>query len=192
MSRRAPKAILFHFGGTLEAGRGGYQAMLLEKVNRVLRCGDRYDAVVACRIAKRFHEDSLRCLDRNRPLLKELSGQYRLGIVSNFYGNLAFLCDEIGYSSFFDTVIDSARIGVAKPHPAIFPAALERLNCLPEEALFVGDNPIRDMQAARGLAMPHVWLNTLDPKCQTCCEGDPVIRSLLELAEILGPVPGHG
>ena len=170
----------------------GYPAMLLEQVNRVLRFGDRFDAALARRIADRFHRDSLGYLERNRTLLESLSTKYRLGIVANFYGNLEFLCEEIGYRRLFVAVIDSARIGVAKPHPAIFKAAFERLNCSPDQAVFVGDNPIRDMAAAKALAMPHVWLNTRDPNRQACCEGDPVIRSLLELAEILDPVPGDG
>lgn len=163
----------------------GYKAMLLEQVNRVLRRGDRYDAQRARRIAERFHQDSWRCLERNRPLLAGLSTQYRLGIVSNFYGNLPFLCDEIGYGKFLDTVIDSARIGVAKPQPAIFKAALDELSCSPECAVFVGDNPVRDMAPAKALAMPHVWLNTLCPERPACCEGDLVIRSLMELRDLL-------
>jgi putative hydrolase of the HAD superfamily len=166
-------------------GEVGYQRMLVEQVSRVLRNGDRYDARLARRIADRFYSDSLRCLNRNRLLLGRLSKQYLLGIVSNFYGNLEFLCEEIGYTEFFSTVIDSARVGVAKPHAAIFEAALERLNCSPQEAVFVGDNPIRDMAPAKALAMPHVWLNTLEPDRQPCCEHDPVIRSLMEVAEIL-------
>jgi HAD superfamily hydrolase (TIGR01509 family) len=163
----------------------GYQAMLLEQVNRVLRAGDRYDEPIARRIASRFYADSLHCLNRNKPLLEGLSERYRLGIVSNFYGNLEFLCDEIGYGKFFDVVIDSARVGVTKPHAAIFEAALERLNCSPEQAVFVGDNPVRDMAAAKALGMPHVWLNTLHPERRACCEGDAIIRSLTELAQIL-------
>jgi HAD superfamily hydrolase (TIGR01509 family) len=166
-------------------GEVDYQAMLLEQVSRVLRNGDRYDALLARRIADRFYSDSLRCLNRNRPLLQRLSKQYLLGIVSNFYGNLEFLCEEIGYSEFFSTVIDSARVGVKKPNAAIFEAALERLGCSPQEAVFVGDNPIRDMAPAKALAMPHVWLNTLDPGRVPCCENDPVIRSLTALVDIL-------
>jgi HAD superfamily hydrolase (TIGR01509 family) len=162
-----------------------YRAMLLEQVSRVLRRGERYEARLASRIAERFHEDSLRCLERNRPLLAGLAARYRLGLVSNFYGNLEFLCQEIGYRRFFDTVIDSVRIGVAKPELAIFKAALEELDCAPKQAVFVGDNPIRDMAPAKALAMPHVWLNTLSPGRLACCEGDHVIRSLLELPELL-------
>jgi len=166
-------------------GEVGYEAMLLEQVSRVLRNGDRYDALLARRISDRFYSDSLCCLNRNRPLLERLSERYHLGIVSNFYGNLGFLCEEIGYDEFFDAVIDSARVGITKPHAGIFEAGLERLGCSPQQAVFVGDNPVRDMRAARALAMPHVWLNTLHPDRQPCCEDDQVIRSLTELAEIL-------
>jgi HAD superfamily hydrolase (TIGR01549 family) len=226
MNLKAPKAILFDFGGTLDADgipwkerfypiyveegvdwdfhtfgrlfcasddslneekldKVGYAATLLEQVSRVLRRGERQDDRLAHRIAERFHADSIRCLDRNRSLLQELSARYRLGIVSNFYGNLEFLCEELGYRKFFDTVIDSARVGVSKPQPAIFQAAVEKLGCLPEQVVFVGDNPVRDMAPAKALAMPHVWLNTLHPERQACCEDDRVIRSLLELRGIL-------
>jgi HAD superfamily hydrolase (TIGR01549 family) len=226
MNLKAPKAILFDFGGTLDAdgipwkerfypiyieegidwdfhtfGRlfrasddslteekldeVNYATTLREQVSRVLRRGDRQDDRLAHRIAERFHVDSLRCLDRNRSLLQELSGRYRLGIVSNFYGNLEFLCEEIGYREFFDTVIDSARAGVSKPQPAIFQAAIEKLGCPPGQVVFVGDNPARDMAPAKALAMPHVWLNTLHPERPACCQDDRVIRSLLELRQIL-------
>ena len=163
----------------------GYEATILEQVNRVLRNGESYDALLARRIANRFYSESLRCLDRNKPLLRRLSERYRLGIVSNFYGNLEFLCAEIGYARFLTAVIDSARVGITKPNAGIFLAALEQLGCAPGQAVLVGDNPVRDMRGARALAMPHIWLNGLNPDREPCCEGDPVIRSLAELGEIV-------
>ena len=166
-------------------GDVGYQATLLEQVGRVLRAGNRFDAVLAQRISERFHHESLVCLARNRILLKELSKHYRLAIVSNFYGNLEFLCREIGYAELFETVIDSARIGVAKPDVAIFTAALERLDCLPAQAILIGDNPLRDMAAAKALSMPHIWLNTINSERPACCEDDVTIKSISELGRIL-------
>jgi putative hydrolase of the HAD superfamily len=163
----------------------GYEATLLEQVNRVLRNGDSYDALLARRISGRFYSDSLHCLNRNKPLLRRLSERYRLAIVSNFYGNLEFLCGEIGYNQFFTAVIDSARVGMTKPQAGIFRAALDRLGCAPEQAVLVGDSLARDMGGARALAMPHVWLNVLHQDREPCCEGDQVIRSLGELREIL-------
>jgi HAD superfamily hydrolase (TIGR01509 family) len=165
-------------------GEVGYEAMLAEHVRRVLRKGERYDARLAGRISRDFYSDSLYYLKRNKTLLQRLSETYRLGIVSNFYGNLEFLCREIGYDEVFSVVIDSARIGFAKPHALIFQTALERLNCLPEKTVFVGDNPVRDMAGARALSMPHIWLNAHSDQ-KPCCEGDPVIRSFVELENIL-------
>jgi HAD superfamily hydrolase (TIGR01509 family) len=226
MRFNAPKAILFDFGGTLDAdgipwkerfypiyveegidwdfatfelcfdasdnslteetlGEVGYKATLLEQVERVLRAGRRFDGLLAHRISERFHHESLVCLARNKALLEELSKHYRLGIVSNFYGNLEVLCREIGYAELFKTVIDSARIGFAKPDVAIFKAALEKLDCSAEEAVLVGDNPLRDMAPAKALAMPHIWLNTLHPELRACCGNDVTIRSINELGRIL-------
>jgi HAD superfamily hydrolase (TIGR01549 family) len=162
-----------------------YKATLLEQVERVLRAGNRFDALLARRISERFYQESLVCLARNKALLEKLSRRYRLGIVSNFYGNLQFLCQEIGYAELFVTVIDSARIGHAKPEVAIFKAALQQLDCLPEEAVFVGDNPLRDMAPAKTLAMPHIWLNTLHPERPACCENDVIIKSIADLSRIL-------
>ncbi len=165
-------------------GEVGYEAMLFEHVCRVLRNGDRYNRLLAGRISRDFYSDSLYYLQRNKALLQRLSEHYRLGIVSNFYGNLDFLCGEIGYAEVFSVIIDSARIGFAKPHASIFRSALERLDCVPEKAIFVGDNPTRDMAGARALSMPHIWLNA-NSDLKPCCEGDPVIRSLVELEHIL-------
>ena len=47
----------------------------------------------------------------------------------------------------------SADLGVAKPDPAPFLAALGWLGCRPDEALFVGDNPDRDIAGAAGVGM---------------------------------------
>jgi HAD superfamily hydrolase (TIGR01509 family) len=166
-------------------GQVDYRTMLFEQVSRVLRAGDRYEPGLAQRISLRFYLDSLRLLERNRPILQRLALQYRLGIVSNFYGNLDFLCREIGYNEMFSAVVDSVRVGAEKPEAGIFRAALELLKCLPAETLVVGDSLPRDMGGARLLGMPHVWLNSRHPELRPCCENDPMIRSLPELEEIL-------
>src|SRR5207302_286895 len=66
----------------------------------------------------------------NASLLRELrTSGLRLGVVSNGCGNVAVLCDDLGYSPYLSVVVDSHRVGVSKPDPAIFvcaAAALER------------------------------------------------------------------
>lgn len=46
-----------------------------------------------------------------------------------------------------------------KPDPAIFHMALAELNVLPEQALFVGDDPIADVEGARKAGLKSIYFN---------------------------------
>ncbi len=144
------------------------------------------DRRVTAEVAERFVEDVLTYVGRNRALLARLHGPYRLGVVSNFYGNLDAVCKEAGIDGLFDVVVDSTCVGCTKPDARIFRHAVDALGVTPAHATFVGDSPSRDMAGARGVGMRHVWLiedTTLAPK--PCCPGDPVIGRLTDLEEVL-------
>ena len=131
-------------------------------------------------------------IEHNRSLLVLLKSRYKLGIVSNFYGNLERVCEDLGIHGLFNCIVDSSRIGAVKPDPRIFQAALDRLNVRPQQAVFVGDNPGRDMEGARGLGMPHVWLAGEDVNRRSpCCPGDPVIPTLDALGPLLLCAESH-
>jgi putative hydrolase of the HAD superfamily len=51
------------------------------------------------------------------------------------------------------------EVGAAKPHPALFHAASETAGIALERALHVGDDPLRDVEAARLVGMRTVWVN---------------------------------
>jgi putative hydrolase of the HAD superfamily len=148
----------------------------------------------AVRLAARFRADSQARLQANAALLRRLAARYRLGIVSNFYGNLATVCEEVGLRPYFTTLVDSAVVGFRKPEPAIFHQALAHLGLEPAAAVFVGDSLRRDMAGACNIGMPHVWL-TPAPAPESigdsahvsgpCCPEDDVIHSLAELDELL-------
>jgi HAD superfamily hydrolase (TIGR01549 family) len=141
------------------------------------------DEELAERIAAHFLADAKERLSSSAVLLKRLSRKYRLGIVSNFYGNLEAVCRESGIAPHLSVAIDSAAVGFRKPDARIFQAALAPLDTPPSDAIFVGDSLPRDMAGARAIGMPHVWLSTGESPC--CCPEDPVIRSLADLEEIL-------
>jgi HAD superfamily hydrolase (TIGR01549 family) len=144
------------------------------------------DPDIGARVARRFVGDSLQALDGNAPLLRELGRRYQLGIVSNFYGNLAQVCDDAGIRSLFGVLVDSAEVGCTKPAPRIFQLALGALGVSASEATFVGDSLPRDMAGARGVGMPHIWLVGAEPStAKPCCRDDRQIRSLRELEAIL-------
>jgi putative hydrolase of the HAD superfamily len=144
------------------------------------------DAALGSRVAARFLADARVCFEANAPILERLARRYRLGIVSNFYGNLATVCDNAQVRRYFGVIVDSARVGLSKPDPRIFVTAVEALGIEPGRAVMVGDSLARDMAGARSAGMAHIWL-TPAPERQgrPCCPGDRVIRSLRDLEGIL-------
>lgn len=155
-------------------------------VSGVMEALNIVDAGLALRLSDRFLQDSLDKIRLNIGILRELSARFRLGIVSNFYGNLEQVCIETGLAPFMSILVDSACVGFIKPDPRIFQAALTPLQLRPQEAILVGDSLPRDMNGAKALGMPHIWL---DSGCSgalvSCCPDDPVIKSLADLRGIL-------
>lgn len=227
MADGGPKAILFDFGGTLDADgitkkdrffplyldegvevdRARYdqafytaddalvakrleacsfREIILLQVTGVLEALNRVDPALASRLCDRFLEDSLDKIRANLTILHKLSGRFRLGIVSNFYGNLARVCVETGLAPVMSVVVDSACIGFTKPDPRIFQVALTQLQLDAGEAVFVGDSLPRDMEGARRLGMPHIWLvsDNCGPRVP-CCPGDRMIGTVPDLLEAL-------
>jgi FMN phosphatase YigB (HAD superfamily) len=138
------------------------------------------------RVAQGFIEGAVACVHANARLLADLARRYRLGLVSNFYGNLTGVCEELGLAPYLSVTVDSAVIGCSKPDPRIFREALARLTVEVAEAVYVGDSPSRDMAGARAVGMAHIWLVGPTALSSTpCCPQDHVIRSLDELPGVL-------
>ena len=76
----------------------------------------------------------------------------RLAVVANWDCALPEHLAVAGLLDRFDTVVTSARAGVAKPDPAIFELALRELGVRAEQALHVGDEPL-DEEGARAAGL---------------------------------------
>ena len=113
-------------------------------------------------LAARFHADAVAVVARNRPMLGRLSARYRLGIVSNFAGNLEPCLEELELRRYFTVVADSTVVGIAKPDPRIFTGVLAQLDAPAAHAWMVGDNFEADIRPAGGLGMRTCWLAPLD------------------------------
>ena len=159
-----------------------------ETVDRVaggLAARLRRESALLQRIGDRFTDESLRQLAQSAALLSQLRERYRIGIVSNFYGNLQAVCDEAGLTPSITVTVDSTLVGCKKPDPRIFQAALDALRASPAEAVFVGDSLGRDMAGARGMGMRHVWLRARGAAGNgPCCPEDTMIARLAELLRL--------
>lgn len=93
--------------------------------------------------------------------LRELKRRgYKLGMVTNGNSMLQNTkLDTAGIRDLFDMSVVSDDIGVWKPDKRIFEYAMKSLGVTPEEALFVGDHPINDVQGALGARMNVVWVD---------------------------------
>lgn len=77
----------------------------------------------------------------NVALVRALRPAYRVGILSNADATLRErLRDGLGIHDLFDSVVCSAEAGMAKPEPAIYHLAAERLELPPEACVFVDDH----------------------------------------------------
>ena len=120
------------------------------------------DRVDASALAQRLHAEALEIVARNRPILERLARRYRLGVVSNFTGNLRPCLEELGLARFFAVLSDSAVLGWSKPDPRIFAHTLATLQALPQRAWMVGDNFEADIRGAASLGLRTCWLAPSD------------------------------
>lgn len=73
-------------------------------------------------------------------LVQRLAARYRTGLLSNATDGLPQLLREfLGLGGLFEVEVISALVGLAKPDPAIYWLALERLGTAPEATVFVDD-----------------------------------------------------
>lgn len=79
---------------------------------------------------------------------------YRLAILSDAPALKAWLrLTEMGIQNYFDVVVTFSDTRKRKPHELPFKAVLRKLHLRPEEILFVGDQPQRDIKGAKSMGM---------------------------------------
>jgi len=114
--------------------------------------------------------------------LQLLRGRYTLVSVTN--GNSQIAHTPLHAS--FDHSLSAADVGAAKPDPAIFHAASAHSGVPLEAFLHVGDDPLRDVQAARGLGLSTVWVNRNAVAWPVeLAPADREVTDIGELAELL-------
>jgi putative hydrolase of the HAD superfamily len=80
----------------------------------------------------------------------------RVVCVSNNDGRLDTMVAHQGWTDYFDLMVDSRAIGIAKPDPGIFQYALDHLGFQPEEMVHVGDYYSVDVIGARNAGVEGI------------------------------------
>jgi putative hydrolase of the HAD superfamily len=117
-----------------------------------------------------------------RETLVVLRQRYTLVSVTN--GNSQI--EETPLHDSFHHSLTAAEVGAAKPDPAIFHAASERSGIALSGFLHVGDDPVRDVQAARAIGLRTVWVNRYDTDWPDELEpADLEVPDIAQLAPLL-------
>jgi FMN phosphatase YigB (HAD superfamily) len=97
-------------------------------------------------------------------LLEELAQRgIRQAVGSNWPPSLSRFLGYHGLDRHFAVIVGSGAEGLHKPDPAFFHRVLERLSVTPDQAIFIGNDPVLDILPARGVGLRTVHF---DPRRQ--------------------------
>jgi epoxide hydrolase-like predicted phosphatase len=106
--------------------------------------------------------------------IRELHPRYKVGLLSNAWDDLRqTMHQRWNIDGLFDTMVISAEVHLVKPDPRIFHLAVERLQVLPVEAVFV-DDIAENVKAAEKSGLQAIQYKELD---QTLSELKKILSS---------------
>lgn len=123
-----------------------------------------------------------------KPLLASLYERYPIVMVSNFYGNLRSVLTDFEILEYFQTIVESAVVGVRKPDPAIYALGVAEIGFLAQDVLVVGDSYSKDMAPAKTVGCQTLWLKGQtwgEDKLQDTSAADKQFTSIFDLLNFL-------
>ena len=92
-------------------------------------------------------------------LIRLKEKECKLGIVSDgTIDEQIYTLSKMGIIGFFDTIILSEAIGVNKPNPRIFEAAIKDLAIEPENIFIIGDDFKNDIVGGKKCGLKTIWV----------------------------------
>ena len=108
------------------------------------------------------------------------------GIVTNGSPSQHGKCRAAGLDKLAPFIIVSEEAGYRKPDPRIFRDALEATGLsTPEQVMFVGDNPLADIDGAKRFGMKAAWVRRDRPYPPDLIPPDHVIDLVIEVRDIV-------
>ncbi len=110
-------------------------------------------------------------------------GDWIVGILSNRRDPYHDELEHLGIAHFFDFVMAAGEVGIWKPEPGVFHAALTRAGDVPPEAsVYIGDNYYADVKGARAAGMDVILVDSRGIFEDADC---PRVRELPEILRYL-------
>ncbi|MBB1313788.1 pyrimidine 5'-nucleotidase [Aliivibrio sp. SR45-2] len=127
-------------------------------------------------------------LDGARELLDSLlESNVKMGIITNGFTELQKIrLEKTEFSHYFELIIISEQVGIAKPDKRIFEHTFSMMGEVDLSAiLMVGDNPDSDVLGGMNAGIDTCWLNEAGKTCPEGVEPTYTVGSLVALQTIL-------
>ncbi len=121
-------------------------------------------------------ESLLRCLQARK---------HPMALVTNGSESQRDKIEALEASRYFEAVLISGEVGIAKPDPRIFRQALSQLNAAPGRSVFVGDSMKHDIAGARNAGMMTVYIKKGKAEDADHAACDLVVSDLRELSDLV-------
>jgi len=118
-------------------------------------------STVLAQIYRAVSRKRLRRFPDVKKVLDELRPAYRLALVSD--AQPCYLLPEVkavGLEGYFDPIIISAPYGFRKPDGRLFEKALDVMNLTSAEALYIGNDLVRDIYGAQRLGIRTIFVDS--------------------------------
>jgi putative hydrolase of the HAD superfamily len=135
---------------------------------RELTQSQQFTPGLADRIADGCYNKVKETLATSRAIVEQLSKQYPMVLVTNFYGNMPVVLKEFGLAGYFNSIVESSIVGIRKPDPALFALGVNALQLPAEEIVVIGDSYRKDIYPSLTLGCKTIWLKNI------CWEEEPI------------------
>ena len=116
---------------------------------------------------KKLVRDQLKKIDYKRVLLESADEMlellrrrgFKLAVISNNDGYTLEKCRQLGIGEYFDSVVDSTRVGMVKPDRNIYTYTLNELGAYADEAVHIGDLYGADILGGINSGLDVIWFN---------------------------------
>ncbi len=125
--------------------------------------------------------------------LNELSKDYIIGLISNTGITpgrvIKKVLQKYDIQKYFKITIFSDETGFFKPNPIMFETILKELNCLPQNAIHIGDKLETDVKGAKDCKMFTIWINNSNSPRPEEIIPDYEIQKIYDVVKIVNEIP---
>lgn len=142
------KAIIFDFGGVIVEDRYTKsvtdQSPEFKKAEKSANAGKKVQGEILILVNKLTPNTPTAYASPDPEIIKligDLKLKYKVGLLSNNFAVWTKIAKRQSYMSLFDDAVFSSDVGLAKPDAKIYLLIIEKLGVLPEECVFIDNQP---------------------------------------------------